>query len=248
MGPTSQQGDLDRRIGEVEALRRRILNVIPHALRTPITTFRGLAEALPHASPDDVRDRLAPALRRLAAQAEHLLDDMLLAAGITTTLPTGPPEAVAVLAAARRVWAELPDDQQEAGKLVVEGDEAVAALAPPGSLFKILLHLLDNATKYGTSPTTVRAKRIGTTVTVEVESTGAVGKDLTATGDRAAPSVDLLFQPFFRGEAAVMRGPGLGVGLTVARALAEHAGGSIELDAAPDSERVVARVHLPVAL
>src|SRR5687768_12077113 len=39
-------GDLDRRLAEVELLRRRVLNVIPHALRTPITTLRGLAEAM----------------------------------------------------------------------------------------------------------------------------------------------------------------------------------------------------------
>ena len=246
MGAAPQQADLDRRIGEVEALRRRILNVIPHALRTPITTFRGLAEALPHASNDDVRERLAPALRRLAAQAEHLLDDMLLAAGITTTLPTGPPEASPVLATARLVWAELAPDQTEESELVVEGDEAIAALAPPGTLFKILVHLLDNATKYGRPPVVVRTRRAGGRVVTEVESQGTVGSDLTASGTREVPPIELLFQPFFRGEAAVMSGPGLGVGLTVSRALADHAGGTAELTVEP--ERVVAVIDLPAAV
>src|SRR3954447_7650973 len=69
--------ELDRRLAEVDALRRRVLNVIPHALRTPITTFRGLTEALVHATDDEIRNDIGPALRRLAAQAEHLLDDML---------------------------------------------------------------------------------------------------------------------------------------------------------------------------
>jgi signal transduction histidine kinase len=215
--------ELDRRIAEVDALRRRVLNVIPHALRTPITTFRGLAEALVHATDEEIRNDIGPALRRLAAQAEHLLDDMLIAAGYSTALPTGADVATPLVAAVHEVWAGLPS----AGDATVEvdGDDGVSALAPAGSVHKMLVHVLDNAAKYGShgEAATVRVSREdGGRAVVAVVTPGAAPTD-----------VAMVTEPFYRGEAAVMRSSGLGVGLTVADALATQAGGTLTVDAAP---------------
>lgn len=227
--------ELDHRLAEVEALRKRVLNVIPHALRTPITTFRGLAEALVTASDEQIREEIGPALRRLAAQAEHLLDDMLIAAGYTTTLPTAAVEPTPVEETATRVWADLggaPDD------LVLATDGPHEVLLPPGSLFKVLVHLLDNARKYGRAP--VR-------VTVDGGAEGVVAIDVATAGDVPA-DLSVLAEPFYRGEQAVTRAPGLGVGLTVARALVEQAGGSLEVRAGEgDDGGVVCRAVLPAA-
>ena len=44
--------ELDTVRAEVDLLRRRVLNVVGHELRTPITTLRGLAELL-GTTPDD---------------------------------------------------------------------------------------------------------------------------------------------------------------------------------------------------
>jgi K+-sensing histidine kinase KdpD len=211
--------ELDRRLAEVDALRRRVLNVIPHALRTPVTTFRGLAESLVNATDQQIHDEIGPALRRLAAQAEHLLDDMLITAGYTTALPTGGDVTTPIAPAARAVWDEL---RTADAPLVVDGDENVAALAPPGSVHKMLVHVLDNAAKYGAddAPTTMSIRREGEHVVVVVDSPGTTPPDLT-----------VLDEPFFRGEAAVMRSSGLGVGLTVTRALATQAGGTLQLEA-----------------
>ena len=212
-GPASDE--LETRLREVDALRRRVLNVIPHALRTPITTFRGLAEALSNATDDEIRGSITPALQRLAAQAEHLLDDMLLAAGLTTTLPTGEPVATPVAATATAVWAEVAAGHPP---LKIDGDAAV--LAPPGSFRKMLVHVLDNAAKYGNAPPTMQVRVSGTTVEVSLDSPGDEVKEL-----------EMLGEPFFRTERAVMHSAGLGVGLTVARALAEHAGGGFRVEA-----------------
>ncbi|HEX7167991.1 MAG TPA: HAMP domain-containing sensor histidine kinase [Acidimicrobiales bacterium] len=238
--------EIERRLNEVDALRRRVLNVIPHALRTPITTFRGLAEALEHANEEEIRTQIGPALRRLAAQAENLLDDMLLAAGLTTTLPTGEPQPTAVVPAVHEAWERTADprplDVQVQVEVEVERDERderdgteATVLAPPTSLAKILLHLLDNAAKYGEGPPAVRVRGDGRRVVITVDSPGA------AIGD-----VDILAEPFFRGEGAVMQSAGLGVGLTVARALAEHAGGSLRVEAR-DGGGLVATVELAAA-
>lgn len=227
------QEELERRLAEVDNLRRRVLNVIPHALRTPITTFRGLAEAIQHATPEQIHDEIAPALRRLAAQAEHLLDDMLIAAGLTTALPTGSPRSEPVIATARQVWAGL-----SSAPLEVEGQET-EVVAVPGALSKMLVHLLDNAAKYGDGAVTLRVQPTGAGRTViEIESGGKpLGGD-----DRA----ELLFEPFYRGEVAVTRGAaGLGVGLPVARALAEQAGGSLTVRAGSNDDGFVAVLELP---
>lgn len=220
--------ELDRRLAEVEALRRRVLNVIPHALRTPITTFRGLAEALVHATEPEIRTQITPAMRRLAAQAEHLLDDMLIAAGYTTALPTGEPTATPVVETVRAVWSELAPDQE----LAISGDASVRAMAPAGALFKMLVHLLDNAAKYGDEPRSVVVGQADGRVTIEIETAGSELADLSMLGE-----------PFYRGEKAVMRASGLGVGLTVAIALAVQAGGSLTVHGGTNGG-LVARVEL----
>lgn len=216
---------LEARLADVDLLRRRVLNVIPHALRTPITTFRGLANALANASEEEIRDHIAPALQRLAAQAEHLLDDMLVAAGVSTALPTAPPVALEVAATAAEVWASLG---QPAASLEVTGEPRPTAALAPGVLFKVLVHVLDNAARYGHPPVVVDVNGDGARTSVTIIDQGSI-----STADAASA-----FEPFYRGEAAVMAGAGLGVGLTVARALVVQAGGQMRLDVVDGHARV----------
>ena len=156
------------------------------------------------------------ALRRNAAQAERLLDDMLVAAGITTALPTGSATPAPVVATAMKVWGEVAGTRP----LEVEGDE-VEVHVPCGTLERIVHHVLDNAAKYGADPTVLRVMPRNGTVAIAVESPGA---DVFEMAD-----IDLVTEPFYRGERAVLRAAGLGVGLPVARALAVHAGGTLQV-------------------
>ena len=221
--------ELRERLDEVDALRRRVLNVIPHALRTPITTLRGLAAAMATASDEEIRTVIAPALTRLATQSEHLLDDMLIAAGYTTALPTSPTVPTPVVPAARAVWSELG-----VGDLQVTGDESLEVLAPGGTMFKVMVHLLDNAVKYGAPPHVVDVTRQGASVVVEVCSGGHV----------SPAEVPMFGEPFFRAEAAVMQSAGLGVGLAVARRLVEQAGGTVSIIAPAEGGLVVRLVMI----
>lgn len=232
MAAGDDTGDLERRLAEVELLRRRVLNVIPHALRTPITTFRGLAEAITSATDEEIRNQIAPALRRLAAQAEHLLDDLLIASGYTTALPTGMPEPTPVAAAVQRVWSEVGST----GPLEIDGPANAAVLAPPGSFEKMLVHVLDNAAKYGEGAPRVAVRETAGRVTVSVSSTGSVPPDL-----------GLLVEPFFRADEAVMKASGLGVGLTVADALVRQAGGALSVSRTPEGDGLVTELELASA-
>lgn len=232
MPEANDRSELERRLAELDALRRRVLNVIPHALRTPITTFRGLSEALVTATDAEIRDEIGPALRRLAAQAEHLLDDLLIAAGYTTALPTSAVRPTEVGPVVRTVWRELGGADAD---LEVTGTDDRAVAAPEGSLFKVLVHLLDNAHKYGEGPVRVDVSSAGERVAIEVATAGETPGDL-----------GMLAEPFYRGETAVMRNAGLGVGLTVARALAEQAGGALTVGERAGGG-VTCRIELPAA-
>ena len=220
-----------RAFEEVDLLRRRVINVVGHELRTPVSTIRGLADQLARTSDAGMRGDLNAALQRSAERVERLLDDLLLAAGITTALPVGDPEPVPVIPTAVAVWDALGSPRE----LVVEGDPDATVHVRPGVLDRLLQHLIDNAVKYGGGPVTMRVEQVGDEVVTELESAGdpMSGADLR-----------LAFELFYRGEHAVTSSPGLGVGLPVARALARQHGG--ELDLAGDDGAVIVRLSLPI--
>jgi signal transduction histidine kinase len=104
---------------------------VGHELRTPVTTLRGLAELLA-ADPDAPNAaELRESLVRTARRTEGLLDDLLLAAGVSTALPV-----------------EAPTETAVAG---------VRVLARPGTPDRVLAALVDNADRYADGTGQVRA-------------------------------------------------------------------------------------------
>lgn len=214
MATSEDQLEADR----VDLLRRRVINVVGHELRTPLTTLRGLTDRLEAASPEELAD-LAPAIRRLAARMDGLLDDLLIAAGVTTAEPVEPAETIDLDELVRSIWRE------HAGN-----DEAVTGRAGEitghrATVRGVIERLADNACGHGSAPYEVHCDDGSVTF-----SSGAA--DLTP-GDVAN-----MFELFYRGEAAVMRRPGLGVGLPLARSLARHEGGDVTVEV--DGGRLVA--------
>lgn len=208
-----------------------MLNVVGHALRTPITTLCGLADELAQRAEDPAaRTVLAEAVQRNGRIVERLLDDLLVASGVTTALPVSEPEAIDLRAAAEQVWARLGDPRP----LVVEG--GATALAQQEVVDGILEKLLENALRYGRGEVIVRAREEGGSARISVRSQGSL-----PTGEELA----LAPEPFYRGEHAVMAAPGLGIGLTVAQTLAFHAKGSVGI--AVEGDVFVAEVDLPAA-
>jgi signal transduction histidine kinase len=218
---------------ELDAVRRRVLNVVGHELRTPSSTIRGLAEELTLTSdPARISQDLAPALVRSARRLESLVDDLLVASGISTALPAGRPEPVDLGALTVEFWATL--DQ---APLPGERDPRAAALIERSAACRIVAAVLSNAHRYGVAPPAVTVRTQAGTLTFAVATPGPPPHPEEV---RLAP------EPFFRGEHAVTSTPGLGLGLAVARALAQQAGGALTF--AADAERgVVTTVELPAA-
>jgi len=213
----------------LDLVRRRVVNVVGHELRTPLTTVRGLAELLAHADEAELRETLIPALVRNARRAERLLDDLLIAAEVDTARPTEPPVAVDL----GEVVSEVVGDSG----LAVSGAPPHPALAHREHVAHAVEHLVDNAHRYSDASPAIGFESDDGTVSVVVRT----------PLQRALPpaELELGFELFFRGEQAVTRSAGLGIGLPVARALARMDGGDVTI--VDDAGDVVTRLTLPRA-
>lgn len=213
-------------------VRERVMNVVGHALRTPMATVRGQAEVLARTTDEAQREQLVDGLLRTTRRLERLLDDVLVAAGIETRLPVRAPEDVRLADVVHVAWAELGSDRS----LQLTGEPTATARVAPDALRWMLGHLLDNAVRYGAGHVEVGIRVLADRATVTV---GSEGPDLSP-GDLANA-----FELFYRGEHAVMvAGDRMGVGLPVARRLAEFMGGTVTLAPRPGGG-VVATVTLP---
>lgn len=207
---------------DLDLLRRRVVNVIGHELRTPVTTVRGLAESLADTADESTRAELTGALVRGAVRLERLVDDLLLASGVFTASPTGPTVAVDLAAVVRRLgW-------------TADVSGTAVALVRIESAERVLEPIIDNALRHG-QPIEVRLDDRGGRAVIDVESAGP---------EMAEGDVALLCEPFFRGEQAVMTAPGLGLGLAVARTIARSEGGDVNAHVRAGGGLVV-RVELP---
>lgn len=211
----------------LEFVRDRVIHVVGHELRTPLTTVRGLADLLADAPEDELRSTLIPALVRNARRAERLLDDLLIAAEIDTARPTDPPVAVDLAA--------IVADAVAGTSVIMEGTPSAPALGHRDAVAHSVGHLVDNAEQYCDRPSRVRFEGGGGTVVTVFET----------PVDHDMPDLQLGFELFFRGEHAVTRAAGLGVGLPVARALARMDGGDVTIHQGGGT--VVARLVLPSA-
>ena len=214
---------------ELDQLRRRVLNVVGHELRTPVTSLHGLIQELAKWPKGPVHEELLLAVLRGADRLDRLVDDLLLASSVDTVLPVGPVEAVELLDSARQVWAAMPlgPDATFAG--------AATAAARPEAVTRVLGVLLDNAIAHGEPPVTITASTGGGRAVIEITSAGP---------EVSADELTLAAEAFYRGERAVTARPGLGLGLAVASTLARGDGGTIALRPA-DNGGVVARYDLP---
>ena len=229
MSAEREETAVARGLDELDAIRRRVVNVVGHALRTPLTTMVGMASALQDTDDEATRATLIEGLARNAARVERLLDDLLLAAGVSTAMPTGDPAPVPVRETVETEWSGLGSPSE----LTIRGPEATV-LARPGSFERIAHAVLDNASKYGRGSVVVTTATTAAGVRIEVKSDGD-----TPTDDE----VDNAFELFYRGEHAVTTSPGLGIGLSVARELARAEGGDVVLER--HGTAIVVIVELP---
>ena len=217
----------------VEAERRDLIATVSHELRTPlaamIAVLENLADGVVPADADHLDGALAQA-ERLRQLVTDLLELSRLEAGVTRLQPTSVAlrtlvsESISDVAAAGRTGAfdlDIPDD------LVVEAD--------PARLRQLLVNVIDNAARHAPVDTRVRVAAART----------ATGWWLSVADDGPGVAVhdrERVFQRFGTDAA----GGGTGLGLAVARWVAQLHGGTLRFtDPAPDQPGALLRLELP---
>ncbi|TDO33111.1 sensor histidine kinase [Paractinoplanes brasiliensis] len=231
----------DAMLDELEAgevRMRSFLSDASHELRTPLAGLQANAELLLRENPDrEQRERIAVAMVRESRRAARLVDDLLTTARLGQGLPLVAERVdLLVLAGteadrARSLSPALTFDVAGEPGLFVDGD--------PVRLGQIVTNLLDNAR---------HATPRGGTVSVLVRRHGPrVRLEVSDTGPGVPPEErTLIFERFGRGDASRSRHTGgAGLGLPIARGLAEAHGGQLTYaDAGPGA---TFRLDLPAA-
>ncbi|MGZ4278653.1 MAG: sensor histidine kinase [Solirubrobacteraceae bacterium] len=230
---------MQQRLREQEHARRAFVATASHELRTPLSSLQIMLDMLRsdlESEPADVADARDQARRaevqaqRLSGLAAELLDLSRIDAGVALRS-----ELVELGESARSAVAELELRAAEAGTdLRADAPEGLWATADPGAVAQILRILIDNALRYGAgAPVHVLAGRDGTSASVTVSDAGPG----VAEADR-----DRIFDRFERGTSS--SGAGFGLGLAIARELAQKMGGDLTLGAAGPGARFTLRLPL----
>lgn len=199
------------RVDQMLATERQFASDASHQLRTPLTALSmRLEEILEADDPRTVREEARSALaqvERLTTVVEHLLSSVR-----DKRLRAGP---VALDDVVLQQIVEWEPAFHAAGRTVrAIGTRGLVALATPNGLSQVLATLLENSLIHGAGPVTVSTRSTGISLVIEVTDEG--------------PGVPGELGPRIF-ERSVSGRKGTGLGLAVARELAEADGGRLEL-------------------
>lgn len=202
----------------LDEMRRDFVSLTSHELRTPATAIVGFVETLLERDIDPATRRtLLEATSRQATRLTRLIDDLRT----VSVMDAGGMKVVAVTSPL--------DDVIRSVEEIFDADVAfrspagVAVLADPSRLVQVLTNLVENALRHGAEPVTVSWHTSGDRLTLCVCDQGKGVPD-----DRR----ERIFERFETTSDLLAHHRGSGLGLSIARELAERMGGGLELVAA----------------
>ena len=208
-------------------LREQFVAVLGHDLRSPLTAISSGTELLKNEELTGDGRTVLKLLASSATRSMGIVDSVLdfararLGGGIGIELKPAIP--------LRPVLAQVVAEQQAAHPnhpVELELPDLPPLQVDPVRLGQLLSNLLANALTHGKSEAPVRV------------TAGVTASDFELSVSNGGPAISgellpHLFQPFFRARPKV-RGEGLGLGLFIARAVAEAHGGTLMVDSMAD--------------
>lgn len=216
------EGELRRTRSDLEDMidaRDELIASVGHELRTPLTAVLGFAEMLKIGNEADMaksdRTEMVDFIAREAFDLSGIIDDLIVAARIEI----GKLEVARVPTVLRAQAAQVLEglDSEVAAGIRISGDQA-SALADPGRVRQILRNLITNALRYGGD-------------NIEIVISTDDGSALLEVCDDG-PSLpedewESIFDPYYRYHGEPSQPGSVGLGLTVARGLAELMEGTL---------------------
>lgn len=219
--------------------QRQFAAAASHELRTPLTVIRtelDVALDAPDPSRDEL-DSMAEGIRTAIQRSERVIDGLLVLAR----------SGVIELTATRDLGAVIDRAIEDLGPTIAArritvgraADHEAVVRCDPVLLDRMVDNLIDNAVRHNLDEgwVEVGVDRSGDEVVLSVANSGpALEEEVVAR----------LGEPFYRGPSGERRIPGTGLGVAIARSIAEAHGGSLGLQAR-EAGGLVVTVRLPAA-
>lgn len=237
----------DLEAGQVR--ERRFVADVAHELRTPVSALVGEAsllnarlEANPEAFPPEVA-RLAGLVGNDIARLRQLVDDLLEISRLDAKAAETVLEWVDMANFVGQLvkahgWSEtvrIVENHNEPAVATAEAGEApaYALRTDKRRVERILVNLIENALRHGTTPVTIEVKRWDEAAGKGAGGTGApsvsiIGIAVTDSGVGIAPAhLAHIFDRFYKADPSRSSSPGSGLGLAIARENARLLGGDL---------------------
>ena len=236
---------LVERLRESDRLKDDLLAAVSHELRTPLAGMLGALATLSAREgqlTDPQRQELVDMAARQGERLKVQIEQLLLAARLDRSGHEAAERPVVDAAVLTRQAVAAARAAYPARQLVLEASEALPVRALPEAVLQVLGYLLDNAAKHAPdkAPIRVEARREGPLAVLAVEDSGPG----VPPADR-----DRIFERFTQLDSgATRRAGGVGLGLYIARQLANAQGGELLLtDPAPPRQGARFELRLPMA-
>ena len=232
-GAGAQQGYLfvltdETRAVEVARMKDEFVGMISHELRTPLSAIIGFLDLLqndPGQPLTEDQQEFVGIIERNAQRLLNLVGDLLFTAQVESgRFPLDRDDADVADLVRTAVSSARPHAQREGIELVAEiGPDAVAMFVDAGRVGQAVDNLLSNAIKFTPRGGTVtaRVRQVDAGVELSIADTG-IGIPEDEQG--------MLFTRFFRASTATRNAvPGVGLGLTITRAIVLAHGGTMDV-------------------
>jgi signal transduction histidine kinase len=204
-----------RQLEETTRQRDSFMATVSHEIRTPLTTVIGNIELLQDDLPEEMRSKVLATIAREAADVDHLLEDLLIAAKAEADSLRVASVQVTLSAQVAQVIEGL--EPSLASSIVVETADG-CAMGDPARVRQIARNLITNAVRYG-----------GPTITVRTRSDDGTSHLLVLDDGEGIPPEERekVFLPFEQSARNRHVAASVGLGLPISRLLAEKMGGSL---------------------